>query len=225
MYLAMSANAIIKRMLLATALCAAATLGGCKAANVPPVEAAQCAPAGPALPGETEEYPGPPRFWNKAGLVISPARILAQVGSEVPMFAGVCDGEGHLQPYEKVEWMLDHSGAGSFVSVNEPLRPFYLDLVSSNPHKIDNNYAVSETLPANVILTRGTPNINDDTVMPRGYAWVTVTSPREGASYVTAYAPDVYSWDARQKSAVIYWIDADWVFPAPVCTSRGAMRP
>ena len=72
-----------------------------------------------------------------------------------------------------------------------------------------------------MILTRGTPNINDDMVMPRGYTWVTVTSPREGVSYVTAYAPDVYSWDARQKSAVIHWIDADWVFPGPVCAEPG----
>ncbi len=115
------------------------------------------------------------------------------------MFAAVCDGKGHLQPYERVEWMLDQGSVGSFVSVADPIRPFYIDMVSSKPKKIDNNYAVSETLPKNVILTRGTPNINDDMVMPRGYTWVTVTSPREGVSYITAYAPDVYSWDARRS--------------------------
>ena len=170
---------------------------------------------------ETTEYPGPPRFWNQAGLVISPARSLAQVGTEVPVFAGVSDGKGQLEPYEKIEWMLDQSGVGSFASVSEAYRPFYLDMFSSKPKKIDNHYAWAETLPVNVILTRGTPQITDDMVMPRGYTWVTVTSPREGISYVTAFAPDVYSWEARGRSSTIYWIDAEWTFPEPACVPIG----
>ena len=171
---------------------------------------------------ETLEYPGPERFWNTAGIVISPARIVAQVNTEVPMFAGVCDGHGHLLPYEKVEWMLDKGGVGSFVTVSDAYRPLILELLSSKPHKIDNSYAVSETLPANVILTRGTGNIGDDMVMPHGYTWVTVNSPREGVSYVTAFAPDVYGWDARQRSATIHWIDAEWQFPEAGCVPLGS---
>ncbi len=171
---------------------------------------------------ETVEYPGPQRFWNKAGLVISPARTVAEVGTEVPMFAGICDDKGQLQPYEKVEWMLDNCSTGSLVSVNEPLRPIVLDLVGRKTGKIDNNHAVSETLPANVILTRGTPQIDDDIVMPRGYTWVTVTSPVEGDSYITAFAPDVYSWESRQRSATIHWIDAEWCFPEAGCVPPGA---
>ncbi|HEY2882585.1 MAG TPA: hypothetical protein VGJ15_09130 [Pirellulales bacterium] len=171
---------------------------------------------------DTVEYPGPPRFWNKAGLVISPARIIAQVGTEVPIFAGVCDDKGQLQPYERVEWMLDSSGVGSLVSVNEAHRPISLDLVSANPKKIDNHYAIGETLPDNVIVTRGTPGMNDDTVMPRGYTFATVSSPREGVSYITAFAPDVYSWDVRQRNSRIQWIDAEWTFPEPGCVPAGA---
>jgi uncharacterized repeat protein (TIGR01451 family) len=171
---------------------------------------------------ETLEYPGPERFWNTAGIVISPARIVAQVNTEVPMFAGVCDGHGHLLAYEKVEWMLDKGGVGSFVTVSDAYRPLLLELISSKPHKIDNSYAVSETLPANVILTRGTGNIGDDMVMPHGYTWVTVNSPREGVSYVTAFAPDVYGWDARQRSATIHWIDAEWQFPEAGCVPLGS---
>ncbi len=171
---------------------------------------------------ETLEYPGPERFWNTAGIVISPARIVAQVNTEVPMFAGVCDGHGHLLPYEKVEWMLDKGGVGSFVTGERRLSPMLLEMLSSKPQKIDNSYAVSETLPANVILTRGTGNISDDMVMPHGYTWVTVNSPREGVSYVTAYAPDVYGWDARQRSATIHWIDAEWQFPEAGCVPLGS---
>jgi uncharacterized repeat protein (TIGR01451 family) len=105
--------------------------------------------------------------------------------------------------------------------VSEAYRPFYLELFSSKPRKIDSSYAWTETLPINVILTRGTPQINDDMVMPRGYTWVTISSPREGISYVTAFAPDVYSWEARQKSSTIYWIDAEWTFPEPACVPIG----
>jgi len=169
-----------------TVLLSILLLGHCGENEPPPLTPAnQCVPP---LPGDTQEFPGPERFWNQAGLVISPARILAQVGREVPMFAAVCDGKGHLEPYERVEWMLDGGSVGSFVSVAEPIRPFYIDIVSFKARKIDNNYAVSETLPKNVILTRGTPNINDDMVMPRGYTWVTVTSPREGVPAVPAPA-------------------------------------
>ncbi len=121
------------------------------------------------------------------------------------------------------EWngSLDPTGVGSFVAVSEAYRPFYLDFLSSKPKKIDNNYAWAETLPVNVILTRGTPQITDDIVMPRGYTWVTVTSPREGISYITAHGPDVHSWDARDRSSTIYWIDAEWTFPEPACVPIG----
>ncbi|MCC7086460.1 MAG: hypothetical protein IT427_15780 [Pirellulales bacterium] len=190
--------------------------------STPPIAALNPVDANFALPpAETLDYPGPERFWNKSGLVISPARIVAQVGSEVPMFAGICDGKGQLAPHEKIEWMLDNGGVGSFVSIADPIRPFCLELVSSKTRKIDNSYALTETAPANVILTRGTTTLNDDTVVPRGYTWVTVTSPVEGSSYVTAYGPDVYSWDARQKSARIIWIDAEWCFPEAACAKIG----
>ena len=108
-------------------------LGHCGAKEAPPLTPANECVA--PLPGDTQEFPGPERFWNKAGLVISPARILAQVGGEVPMFAAVCDGKGHLQPYEKVEWLLDQGSVGSFVSVADPIRPFYIDMVSSKPQE------------------------------------------------------------------------------------------
>ena len=170
---------------------------------------------------DTLEFPGKEHFWSKSGLVISPARISAQVGTEVPMFAGVCDEQGSLMPYEKVEWTLDNSGVGSFIDVAEAHRPFLLNLVSDKPKKVDASYAIGETLPANVILTRGTKDINDDMVMPHGYTWVTVSSGKEGISYVTAFAPDVYSWNARQRSAQIHWIDAEWSFPEPTCGAVG----
>src|SRR5262249_17888010 len=39
--------------------------------------------------------------------------------------------------------------------------------------------------------------------------------------YITAFAPDVYSWQSRQKSATIRWIDAEWTFPEPACVPIG----
>jgi hypothetical protein len=96
------------RRLAAVALLLVA-FGGCRShaptAHLNPIDPNYALP-----PAETLDYPGPERFWNKSGVVISPARIVAQVGSEVPMFAGICDGNGQLAPHEQIEWMLDNGG-------------------------------------------------------------------------------------------------------------------
>jgi hypothetical protein len=96
------------------ALIMALTLAMCVASDAPAAKAAHQFFNNDV---ETLEFPGPSRFWNTAGIVISPARTVAQVNTEVPMFAGVCDGQGHLLPYEKVEWMTtrDSRTAGTFI--------------------------------------------------------------------------------------------------------------
>ena len=70
-------------------------------------------------------------------------------------------------------------------------------------------------------LTRGTPTPADDVIVHRGQTWVTVTSPVEGTSYVTAFAPGVYGWDRHQQTAMIHWLDAQWQFPPPAINAAG----
>ena len=55
----------------------------------------------------------------------------------------------------------------------------------------------------------------------RGDAWISVTSPNEGTSYVTAYMPTVESWDQRRSAATIYWVDVQWTFPPPTIAGSG----
>jgi uncharacterized repeat protein (TIGR01451 family) len=51
---------------------------------------------------------------------------------------------------------------------------------------------------------------------------VSVTSPTEGTSHVTVFAPEVPGWDRRQQTATIYWVDVQWRFPAPAITPVGS---
>ena len=63
-----------------------------------------------------------------------------------------------------------------------------------------NTYAIGMTSSSYLCLSRGTPTPTDDLAVERGQAWVAVTSPVEGVSYVTAYAPGVKAWDSFVES-------------------------
>ena len=89
------------------------------------------------------------------------------------------------------------------------------------PQKIDNTYAVGYTAPFHTCLHRGTADPSDDTQIRPGEAWVTVTSASEGASYVTAYAPESRHWEARRSTATIYWVDARWQYPPDASVQLG----
>ena len=76
-----------------------------------------------------------------------------------------------------------------------------------------------------MVLSRGTPTPVDDFTIQTGQAWVSIGSPIEGTTFVTAYAPDVLGWDHRQQSGTIYWLDAQWTFPPPAITPAGSRHP
>lgn len=161
----------------------------------------------PSVPGEA--------------LSITPSRILAPVGSEVILVGGVCAENGRLRTNERVEWMLDRAGTGQFVTVGGRGELDMFRWPTNTPRKVDNFFAIGSTSPYNECLDRGTPDPSDDVQIRRGDAWITVTSPTEGTSYVTAYAPDVPNWAGRTARATIYWVDALWSFPPPVTLAPG----
>lgn len=150
-------------------------------------------------------------------LVMTPQRLLAPVGSEVILRAGICTEDGHLISSQKVEWILAGEGVGAFVAVGEPswADPF------TKPKKIDNHYAIGRTSCKKLNLDRGTPDPSDDIPVRDGETWISVTSPIEGTSLVTAMAPGVKDWNRRRLTATIHWIDAQWVFPQPVSLNKG----
>lgn len=144
---------------------------------------------------------------------VLPERVLAPIGSEVVLRAGVCCQEGYLLANQRVEWMLSQDGVGEFVTLNDRGQLDIFRWPWNTPRKIDNTYVVGATATYARCLNRGTASPADDVQILRGEAWVSVTSPAEGTSYVTAYTPVLDSGPGQRATATIYWVDAQWVFP------------
>jgi uncharacterized repeat protein (TIGR01451 family) len=192
-----------------------------------PVTTTPVFPASPAIAAPATVAPGvvpvaaamPATPQDK--LTITPERVLAPVGSEVVLKASICTTEGYTLADQKIEWMLGRNGVGQFVElggkgcIHPPLLPW------NKGSKVDNYLAQGYTATAPLCIDRGTADPTDDVNINRGDAWISVTSPNEGTSHVTAYTPAVESWDYRRTSAVIYWVDVQWTFPAAAITSSG----
>ena len=154
-------------------------------------------------------------------LTLSPERILAPVGTEVVLKANICTTDGYTLAEQKVEWMLARDGVGEFVEVSGK-GAFHPSIYPWNAgKKVDNYLATSYTANGPHCINRGTPDPSDDVNILRGDAWVTVTSPREGTSSVTAFTPAVESWNLRKQIATIYWVDVQWTFPPATVNSGG----
>ena len=171
----------------------------------PPGASPAAAPIGPA----------------QAGVWITPSQVIAPVNSEVILIASVGGGEGFLLTNERVEWTIAPDGVGQILSPGERRRFDLLNWIRGLPIKVAPQYAVNATLFQPMRLDRGTPMPFDDVLVQGGQAWISVISPNEGTSRVTAYVPGVYGWDRRQQTAAIYWVDAEWRFPPPAISNAG----
>lgn len=175
----------------------------------------------PPLPGQGPAVGGlvPPLPQDR--LNITPGRVLAPVGSEVILRAGLCTRENYLLTDSKIEWLLARDEVGEFVELGgrgwckDPWLPW------NKPKKIDNQYAIGYTAKVPLQITRGTANTTDDVAIQPGEAWASVTSPVEGVSRITAVAPEIAEWSNRRATATIYWVDVQWTFPATTVTAGG----
>jgi uncharacterized repeat protein (TIGR01451 family) len=154
-------------------------------------------------------------------LRVSPERIVAPVCSEVLVKAAICGADGYLVANQPVDWSLDRCGVGQFGSLATNDSRHLLSWWDM-PRRIDNWTALGTTAQEAVVLYRGTPDPRDDVQILRGDTWVTVTSATEGTSVVNACAPSTPGMN--RATAVIHWVDADWVFPAAACVTE-AGRP
>jgi uncharacterized repeat protein (TIGR01451 family) len=218
----------------AWSICFALIAGGCANFRLPRID-----PSGDRLfvwpsnapPAEPGIYPpqgAPPLAPDsgpaQGGISISPSQIIAPVGSEVVMVAGVSAGDAALLGNERVEWTLAPDGVGQFVSPGERGPLEVLHWLHGLPKKVDSRYVINTTLTGPVTLDRGTPTPADDILVQPGQAWVTVSSPTEGTSHVTVFARAVAGWDKRQQTASIYWVDGQWRFPPPAISPAGTRQ-
>jgi len=216
------------RMLAVALLLCACLVSGCASCHLPRIDpsgehifvsenpaAAPSAiippPAGP--PADYHDEPGGQLPWDDVAVTLSPRVTVAPVGSEVVLLAGVRGPDNYLRTNRRLQWSVAPGGVGHFVDVGRSGLTDVLLGDFNRPRKIDNTTAIGSTSRWYLRLHRGSPTPADDVYVLAGQGWITVTSPIEGSSYVTVFAPTVYPWDCRTQSATIHWVDAQWRFP------------
>ena len=126
--------------------------------------------------------------------------------------------DGTLTPSERIEWSVARNGVGQLGTMGLHGGPqLFTRFVA--PEKLDAWTAVGRTAFYPVSVTGTTPGPFGEAQIDRGESWVTLTSCNEGVSQVTAFAPDLCQYN--QATTSIYWIDAQWIFPASVVAECG----
>ncbi|MEN6407518.1 MAG: hypothetical protein ABFC77_13735 [Thermoguttaceae bacterium] len=159
--------------------------------------------------------------WDDIAVQLHPRETVAPVNSEVVLIAGVCGTDNHLRTNRRLEWSIDPGSVGQFVAVGENGLVDWLLGDFNRPRKVSNTFAIGSTSRSTIRLNRSNCNPDADTQVLRGEGWVSLTSPVEGVSHVTVFAPEVYRWDSRLQAATIHWVDAQWRFPPPAIHPAG----
>ena len=186
----------------------------------PPIP--QCTEPPPAKPASADKSrsllhgPRVPRG-KKGYLVLMPGKISAPVGTEVVLLAGFCSNDGFFMTDQPIQWTISPDSVGQFVSSNQSSSDWF----HRRDDQLASDHALTRTVCRELLLTRGTAKKSDDVTVRRGQSWISVTSPTSGTTHVTVVAPNAENWEQRRKTAVIYWVDARWQFPAPATARAG----
>lgn len=148
-------------------------------------------------------------------LEVTPLQDLNPVRTQHVLIARVKDKEGKPLRNRRVEWIISEGSVGDIVEVDES------GLRASRGYKVDNHYAVSHTNWGDHVLDRGNSDPSDDIQLEDGDTWCVITSPVEGTTYVTVYAPGIYDWGKHKVFAVKHWYDVKWEFPPPATNPIG----
>jgi uncharacterized repeat protein (TIGR01451 family) len=153
-------------------------------------------------------------------LLLTPTRIVAPVNGDVVLLSGVCGEDGYLVSGQKIEWMLSPDSVGQIIDVGDDgstdRSSFFHRDTTKEIEKLGIDFARGVTATNERVITRGSPKQSDDLIVRKGQTWLSLTSPSEGITRVTALAPDAEVWDRRRQTATIYWVDARWDFPEPI---------
>ena len=119
--------------------------------------------------------------------------------SQQVLIATVTDRDGNPRRKRRIEWILD--GPGSIIEVDES------GYAPGRGYKVDNKYAVSYADYFSHTITRGNDDPRDDFEIKPGQTWCVVTSPVEGQTTVTVYAPEVFDWEKGRTYVKLTWTD------------------
>ncbi len=163
---------------------------------------------------------------GKAGEIqMTPLSVVAPIDGEVVLLAGICGKDGFLVNRQPLEWMLAPDSVGTIIEVGDDNQG-HLDKILHHKQpkieKLDVDFARARTSSKAYTITKGSPNCTDKIPVQEGQTWVSISSPTEGVTHVTALAPDSEIWDRRRQTATIYWIDAQWQFPEPQSARAGS---
>lgn len=175
-----------------------------------------------AVPAPAVAAPAPAVNAPVENLSLTPNVIVAQVGSNVVMVANLTGPANAPLMGRRVEWTLASTGVGQVTDVGRAPAGFF-GIGTTPAQKVNQLFAINETFSRNVVVTHGVPGTGlGDLVVGRGQTWITVSSPTEGDSYVTAVAPELANWMTRQQTAVIHWVDAQWLAAPPGVEPAGS---
>ncbi|MEY4567392.1 MAG: hypothetical protein RLY14_2362 [Planctomycetota bacterium] len=158
---------------------------------------------------------------ERGQIMMTPLRVVAPVGGEVVLLAGICGEDGYLVTREPLEWMLSPDSVGQFIEVGDEAK----GILASHSHlhekfhggksveKLGIDFARGRTSAKESMITRGSPSRTDDLIIKRGQTWISLTSPTPGTSYVTALAPESKIWDRRRVTSMVHWVQGQWQFP------------
>ncbi|HMP78082.1 MAG TPA: hypothetical protein PKD54_01395 [Pirellulaceae bacterium] len=162
---------------------------------------------------------------GKSGeIILTPARIIAPVGSEVVVLAGICGDDGYFMINQPLEWMVSNDSVGQIIEVGGMEHPNFNRAVPPSSKKFDGQYAWGRTGLKEKLLTRGTPTPADDIHVLKGQTYLTLSSESAGTTYLTCVAPQCSAWDKRRAATIIHWVDGIWSIPLPVIASNGSTQ-
>lgn len=152
-------------------------------------------------------------------LEVTPIEDVNPVRTQHVLVATVRDAEGKPLPNRRVEWIISEGSVGDIIEVDES------GWRASRGYKVTNKYAVSHTNNFEHVLDMGNDDPSDDIALEVGQTWCVITSPIEGTTHVTAYAPGIYDWSKHKVFVVKHWYDVRWEFPPPATNPTGTPHP
>lgn len=169
-----------------------------------------------------QTHPKPPeggyyKNWDPHAvtLEVTPINDVNPVQTQHVLVATIRDKNGKPLPNRRVEWIISEGSVGDIVEVDES------GVRMSRGYKVTNHFAVSHTNNRNHKLTRGNNDPSDDVILKRGSTWCVITSPVEGTTHITAYAPGIYDWDKHKVFATKIWSDVKWEITPPAVNLVG----